>query len=185
MSKKLKTGLVSKQADYKLEIKYAEDKQNHIRITPKKGVKSIELNVDDLVNMIADNFANKPLALALTDAQMSNIFMVEAERPAYVHFAKDYKAGETIQFTYRHMYPYVLAALEKAYSIATAEGKVTAIEKSEFEETLNKLMELNRPFVETFRKQEIDIANSHSDTEVEDTQVEDTATTPAEPTESN
>lgn len=156
MSKKKSQGFVSETENFKIEIKYSDEavEKELIKFTPKKG-KSVEINADALIALIATNFKTKEIGLALMDTEINNIFVVEAERYINATLDRDFKKGETISFPFKHMYPYVLAAVEETYKICKITGKVESVPKEVYEETLKKLGELNKEFIEKYYKKEI------------------------------
>ena len=79
----------------------------------------------------------------------------ETERYINATLDRDFKKGERISFPFKHMYPYVLAAVEKAYHIAEHDGKVKEVPREVFEQTLKNLGDINKEFIETLYKKEI------------------------------
>lgn len=142
--------------DFKIEVKYSEEaeKKELIKLTPKKG-KSIEINADALLGIIASQFKTKEFALALADTEVDKIYLVEAIRQIYFDADKDYKKGDKIHLKFPHMYPYVLAALEETYNICKMNGDVQSVPVEIYKQVLEKLGEINRPFIEKFYKEQI------------------------------
>jgi len=157
MSKKTKQGFQSETNDFKIEVKYskkATDKEL-IRFTAKKG-DTFEINADALLGIIASQFKTKDFALALADTEINQLFVVETERYINATLDRDFKKGERISFPFKHIYPYVLAAVEETYKICKITGEVQSVPKDKYEETLKNLGEINRKFIETHYKKEIE-----------------------------
>ena len=156
MSKKKSQGFVSETEKFKIEVKYSDEavEKELIKFTPKKG-KSVEINADAIIGIIATQFKTKDFALALADTEINNVFVVETERYINATLDRDFKKGETISFPFKHIYPYVLAAVEETYKICKMTGQVESVPKEVYEETLKKLGDINKEFIEKYYKKEI------------------------------
>lgn len=154
MAKKKETqeGLVAQLDGGTVEIKYSADstEKGLIKFTPKG--KDFEISADDLLSIIRDNFAEKELAIALTDTTVNKIFMVDVIRQFNFEALQDYKKGDIVSIKAFQPYPYVLAALEEAYNKCKISGEVEAIEVSKFTEALEGLKKRNEDFVKTLNK---------------------------------
>lgn len=154
MAKKKETqeGLVAQLDGGTVEIKYSADstEKGLIKFTPKG--KDFEISADDLLSIIRDNFAEKELAIALTDTTVNKIFMVDVIRQFNFEALQDYKKGDVVSIKAFQPYPYVLAALEEAYNKCKISGEVEAIEVSKFTEALEGLKKRNEDFVKTLNK---------------------------------
>lgn len=153
---KTKKGFTTNIENCQIDIKYSKqaEKKELIRFTVKEG-NTFEINADALLALIASQFKSKEFALALADTDVANIYMVETERYINATLDRDFKKGERISFPFKHMYPYVLAAVEKAYHIADHDGKVKEVPREVFEQTLKNLGDINKEFIETLYKKEI------------------------------
>lgn len=151
MAKKAKQqeGLVAKLPNVTIEIKYSKDatEKGLLKFVPTK--KEFEISADDLLSIIRDNFAEKDLAIALTDTTINKIFMVDVIRQFNFEALQDYKKGDVVSIKAFQPYPYVLAALEEAYNKCKISGEVEAIDVSKFEESLKELKTRNEDFVKT------------------------------------
>lgn len=155
-TKKKQQGFKTENKDFDIEVRYSDDasKKELLRFTAKKG-KTFEINADSLLGIIASQFKTKDFALALADTEINNIFVVETERYINATLDRDFKKGEKISFPFKHMYPYVLAAVEETYKICKMTGEVKSVPKDVYEKTLATLGERNREFIEKIYKQEI------------------------------
>lgn len=153
---KTKKGFTTNIENCQIDIKYSKqaEKKELIRFTIKEG-DTFEINADALLALIASQFKSKEFALALADTDVANIYMVETERYINATLDRDFKKGERISFPFKHMYPYVLAAVEKAYHIAEHDDKVKEVPREVFEQTLKNLGDINKEFIETLYKKEI------------------------------
>lgn len=137
-----------------IEANYSKSASNKelIKFT-KDGVK-FELSADSLLGLIGSQFKTKSFALTLTGTDMYEIPMVEAIR--HFNFAADkaYAVGDTITVEASQPYPYVLAALEKAYGTCLIKGDMKMLPISTYEETLQELVssDENKKFIEEFYK---------------------------------
>lgn len=150
--KEAQEGLVAQLDGGTVEIKYSADstEKGLIKFTPKG--KDFEISADDLLSIIRDNFAEKELAIALTDTTVNKIFMVDVIRQFNFEALQDYKKGDVVSIKAFQPYPYVLAALEEAYNKCKISGEVEAIEVSKFTEALEGLKKRNEDFVKTLNK---------------------------------
>lgn len=145
-------GLVSKQSEFKIEIKYSDEAKEKqlIKFTPTK--KSFEISADDLLSIIRDNFSEKDLAVALSDTSINKIFMVDVVRQFHFEALQDYKKGDKVTIKAFQPYPYILAAAEEAYNLCKISGEVEAIDVAKYEDALKNLTKKNEDFVKTLNK---------------------------------
>lgn len=147
------TGLINQQKDFNLSVDYSEEAKEKqlIKFTLSEDNKTggFEIEADALLGLLA-NYYKKDLAIALSTTSMDTIFMVEAERTLYAKTTKTMKKGEVITFSYKHPYPYVLAALEEAYGIAKIAGDVVSIPKETYTEVLASMPESNKEFIKKY-----------------------------------
>lgn len=118
-----------------------------IKIVPKE-LSEIILDVDALLEMISTYVKNKPMAVALHDAEMNQILMTEVEREFGFVAEKDYKAGDQVKFRVSMAYPAVLAALEQEYQICRMKGGAfTTLDKDRVDAAIQRLKYKNYEFL--------------------------------------
>lgn len=139
----------SKQEGFDMELNYSSEAEEKglLKITPTKEG-PIELNIDGLLEMVANHVKNKPMAVALHDAEMHEILMTEVEREFGFIADKDYKAGEQVRFRVTNAYPAVLAALEQEYNLCREKGgRYTTLDKDRIDAAINRLKHKNLEFL--------------------------------------
>lgn len=113
----------SKQKGFELQLNYSPEAEETglLKIVLEKGGE-VELNIDGLLEMIANHVKNKPMAIALHDAEMHEILMTEIEREFTFIAPQDYKKDEKVSFRVTQAYPAILAALEQEYQLCRMKG---------------------------------------------------------------
>lgn len=135
---------------YTLEINYdKESKANGlIKIIPKDN-QEIVLEADALLDLIAKNL-KKDIAIALSEVDRKEIWMLLIQRMIAFKAEKDYKQGEQIIANITMPYPAALYALEKEFGLCQqAEGdkKFYAITHEDVLKQLEILKADNQNFV--------------------------------------
>lgn len=141
--------IISKQEGFNLYLNYSEEaeKTGKIKISLTK-LQDIELDVDGLLEMIATHVKNKPMAIALHDAEMNQILMTEVEREFGFIADKDYKAGEQVKFRVTNAYPAILAALEQEYQLCRMKGGAyTTLQPDRIDAAIQRLKDKNIEFL--------------------------------------
>ena len=139
----------SKQDGFEIHLNYSEDAETtgKVKIVPTK-VQDIELNIDGFLEMIATYVKNKPMAIALHDAEMNQILMTEVEREFTFTADKDYKTGEVVKFRVTNAYPAILAALEQEYQLCRMKGGAfTTLDKDRVDAAIMRLKNKNIEFL--------------------------------------
>lgn len=147
--------IISKQENFDLLLNYSEEAETKgkmlIQFNPLKlagGPAQVELDIDGILEMIANHVKNKPMAIALHDAEMNEILMTEVEREFGFIADKDYKQGDQIRFRVTNAYPAVLAALEQEYHLCREKGgRYTTLDKDRIDAAINRLKHKNIEFL--------------------------------------
>lgn len=110
-------GMVSKQENYSVEIKYSEEaeKKKLIKFIPKEGT-PIEIEADKLIELLS-HYVNSDM-LAPTFVDTEKITVVYVKRQLKCRLDRDMKSGEEINIEYSHPYPLEFAIIEEGYKIA-------------------------------------------------------------------
>lgn len=141
--------IVSVQKGFEIHLNFSPEAEEKglIKIVPtEKG--EIVLEVDAVLEMIANHVKNKPMAVALHDAEMQQILMTEVEREFGFIADKDYKTGDQIRFRVTQAYPAVLAALEEEYQICRMKGGAfTTLDKDRIDRAIQRLKMKNYEFL--------------------------------------
>lgn len=146
--------------DFDIIINYSDEAKEKelFKFTAKTEDKTFEIPADVILEMIAQNFKQKDLASALMDVTHNVIPAVEALLPVHFTADKDYKTGDTIQFTAPLILPAFIAHVMDAYKLAidNKENPVLPVPRETYDEAQRMFEAKNREFVETFWKKEID-----------------------------
>lgn len=128
-------------------LKYSKEAEENdlIKIIPKAP--EVILSADDILEIIAKNVKDKPLALALTSTNVNNLLMTEVERSFSFTADKEYKAGDKIEFRVNQSYPAVLAALEQIYNLCKQKGNYMSIDPLTVHEAVLELSKNNENFM--------------------------------------
>jgi len=164
------------QDGFEIHLNYSEEaeKKGLIKIVPTK-IGDIELNVDAVLQMIASHVKDKPMAIALHDADMQQILMAEVEREFGFIADKDYKAGEQVKFRVVQAYPAVLAALEEEYHICRMKGGAfTTLDKDRVDRAIQRLKMKNYDFLKKMYDMGADTKGILPELKKDDTQEEQT-----------
>lgn len=152
MQEEYKTGAVAETDAVTVYVNYDKDAKAKelIKFVPKEGQTDVVISADDILGIIATQLKKKDLAVALSNAEINEIPMIETIRPIDITFEKDFKKGEHIQFLAPIMYPYFLAVAEEAYKLCETRGQIKIITKDVYDEVAETLIEKNKEFIEKF-----------------------------------
>jgi len=165
----------SKQEGFDLYLNYSEEAEakGKMKIVLNK-VQDVELDIDGLLEMIATYVKNKPMAIALHDAEMNQILMTEVEREFNFTADRDYKAGEQVKFRVTNAYPAILAVLEQEYQICRMKGGAfTTLDKDRVDAAINRLKDKNIEFLKKMYNMGADTKGLIPDDKKEETKEED------------
>lgn len=167
--------IISKQEGFDLYLNYSEEAETKgkLKIVLNK-VQDVELDIDGLLEMIAMNVKNKPMAIALHDAEMNQILMTEVEREFGFIADKDYKAGEQVKFRVTNAYPAILAALEQEYQLCRMKGGAfTTLDPARVDAAILRLKNKNIEFLKKMYNMGADTKGLIPDDKKEETKEED------------
>ncbi len=112
------TGVISKQPDYSIEVKYSPEaiEKKLIRFTTTKNGDSFEITADQLINLLATQVNAEILAPTFVETERVNV--VQVLRQISCRLDKDMQKGEELRINYTHPYPIEFALIEESYKIA-------------------------------------------------------------------
>jgi len=161
--KNKKTGIVSEQKDYKVELKYSKEAKEKklVKFTTKNG-DSFEISAEELIHLLTTQVNMETLAPTFVETTRVNVVSVKRQLEATL--GQDMKKGEKIRIDYFHPYPLEFAIIEEAYKIAEIknDSKFIALSKEFIEKVKAKLKPSQEEFVKTFYKghKNIDLENT-------------------------
>lgn len=125
-------GLIANRPDYSVAIKYSPKaiKDNLIKFIPKGG-KAFEVNLGDLINLLAKHVNSDVLAPAIM--QNNVVKMIRVTRNLTLSPNRDIKAGELINIPFNHMMPVEYAIAEEALGLTLIDDIVKKVNKKEYD----------------------------------------------------
>lgn len=163
-----KDTLIHSEEQFDVIINYSDEAKEKelFKFTVKTEDKTFEIEADKILEMIAQNFKQKELAVALMDTEQNVVPAVEAFVPVHFKADKDYKKGQVVQFKMPLVLPYFLATVMEAYKLAIVDKTrpVIQVAQETYEQANKAFEETNKKFVEKFWKKEIEIMNKSADT---------------------
>lgn len=149
MSKDSPEGIVSKQKDYSVAIKYSPEaiEKKLMKFTTPNG-DSFEISAEEMISMLTEHVNQELLAPVFVDTEKVNV--VQVRRDIKCRLEKDFKAGDEINLTYVHPYPLEFAILEEVYKIAKIEENLGSVELTK--ELIDSIKAKIQPKSEEFMK---------------------------------
>lgn len=165
MSNEKKSGYILEKEKYNIVIKDTKENTDNeiITFSDKKGKKLVEISADELLKILANNVRTSKLAVALSTVDSKTIPMVEVTRHIHGKLERDYAKGDEIIFDFKHMYPYLLAVLEKTYELCEINSEtITEIPKDKYAEAEVNFKTENDKYIKAIYNQELKTINSEN-----------------------